>query len=220
MALRFGVALDFGSRLRALDAQLERQAGLLPLAEAAGFEFLAAVSSVGWGLPPAQRAAGAGRRQPGTRLRLCTGIALLPAWDPWKLALDAAQLDQLSGGRFVLGIGIGTVALQARAGWPADATSQRIDEYLDAMRALWSGAREFHGEQLHVRGGLPILPTTPEGPPIWVGGSVRRAAVRALVRVGHGWYAGVSFLRSQLPRNVGWYRSALTALADRRSRPG
>jgi alkanesulfonate monooxygenase SsuD/methylene tetrahydromethanopterin reductase-like flavin-dependent oxidoreductase (luciferase family) len=209
MALTFGVALDFGSRLRALDAQLERQAGLLEAAEAAGFELVAAgeTSSAGaFHLPNALQVLASLTLR--TRLRLCTGIALLPAWDPWKLALDAAQLDQLSGGRCVLGVGIGTSALQAQAGWPAEATSQRIDEYLDAVRALWAGAGEFHGEQLHITRGLPILPAAPDGPPIWVGGQVRRAAVRA-ARVGQGWYAGVGFRLSQLPHNIGWYRAAL-----------
>jgi alkanesulfonate monooxygenase SsuD/methylene tetrahydromethanopterin reductase-like flavin-dependent oxidoreductase (luciferase family) len=217
MALTFGVALDFGSRLRGLDAQLERQAGLLPLVEAAGFELVAAGESSSAGafhLPDALQVLAAISLR--TRLRLCTGIALLPAWDPWKLALDAAQLDQLSGGRFVLGVGIGTAALQARAGWPGDAVSQRVDEYLDALRALWSGAQEFQAAQLRVDAGLPIRPPTRErpsgldGPPIWVGGAVRRAAVRA-ARIGQGWYAGVSFRLSELPRNVGWYRAALDA---------
>jgi alkanesulfonate monooxygenase SsuD/methylene tetrahydromethanopterin reductase-like flavin-dependent oxidoreductase (luciferase family) len=215
MALRFGVALDFGSRLRGLDAQLERQARLLPLAQAAGFEFVAAGESSSAGafhLPNAIEVLAAISLR--TRLRLCTGIALLPAWDPWKLALDAAQLDQLSGGRLVLGVGIGTAALQAQAGWPADATSQHIDDYLDAVRALWSGNGQYQGERLHLKRGLPILPVTAEGPPIWVGGSVRRAAARA-ARVGQGWYAGVSFPLSQMARNVGWYRSALAALGKR-----
>lgn len=211
MALTFGVALDFGSRLRALDAQLERQAGLLGVAEAAGFELVAAgeTSSAGaFHLPDALQVLATLSLR--TRLGLCTGIALLPAWEPWKLALDAAQLDQLSGGRFVLGVGIGTTALQAQAGWPAEATSQRIDDYLDALRALWSGASEFHGDQLHITRGLPIRPTAPDGPTIWVGGQVRRAAVRA-ARVGQGWYGGVGFRLSQLPRTIGWYRAALAA---------
>ena len=210
MALSFGVALDFGSRLRLLAEQLERQARLLRLAEEAGFELVAAGESSaagGFHLPNALQVLAAISAR--TRLRLCTGITLLPAWDPWKLALDAAQLDQLSGGRFVLGVGIGTPALQARAGWPGEAIGQRVDEYLAALRALWSGQRAYHGRQLHIDAGLPILPTTADRPPIWVGGGVRRSAVRA-ARHGEGWYAGVTFRLSDLPTNIGWYRDALT----------
>jgi alkanesulfonate monooxygenase SsuD/methylene tetrahydromethanopterin reductase-like flavin-dependent oxidoreductase (luciferase family) len=211
MALIFGVALDFGSRLRPLHEQLERQATLLPLAEAAGFELVAAgesSASDGFHLPDAMQVLSAVCLR--TRMQLCTGIALLPAWEPWKLALDAAQLDQLSGGRLILGVGIGTAALQARAGWPAGATSQRVDEYLAALRLLWAGNAHFDGDPLHIANSLPIRPTSPDGPPIWVGGAVRRSAVRA-ARYGRGWYAGVNFRLSQLPRNVGWYRSALAA---------
>jgi alkanesulfonate monooxygenase SsuD/methylene tetrahydromethanopterin reductase-like flavin-dependent oxidoreductase (luciferase family) len=209
MAVRFGVALDFGSRVRPLQQQLERQAGLLRAAEDAGFELVAAGESSSAGsfhLPnPLQVLAAITLR---TRLHLCTGIALLPAWDPWKLALDTAQLDQLSGGRFVLGVGIGSAALQARAGWPPGAISEHVDAYLTAIRALWSGATEVGGDRLHINAGLPIRPTTPDGPPIWVGGAVRRSAVRA-ARLGGGWYAGINYRLSALPRMVSWYSAAL-----------
>jgi alkanesulfonate monooxygenase SsuD/methylene tetrahydromethanopterin reductase-like flavin-dependent oxidoreductase (luciferase family) len=156
MALTFGVALDFGSTLRALGAQLGRQAALLPLAEAAGFEAVAAGESSSAGavhLSDALQVVAALSLR--TRLRLRTGIALLPAWDPWKLALDAAQLDQLSGGRFVLGVGIGTAGLQARADWPADQTSQRIDEYLDALRARLPRRGWYAGVSLKLGAAAP-----------------------------------------------------------------
>jgi alkanesulfonate monooxygenase SsuD/methylene tetrahydromethanopterin reductase-like flavin-dependent oxidoreductase (luciferase family) len=194
-----------------LDQQLERQAGLLRLAEDAGFELVAAGESSSAGsfhLPNALQVLAAISLR--TRLRLCAGIALLPAWDIWKLALDAAQLDQLSGGRFVLGVGIGTAARRTQAGWPGDATSQTVDEYLAALRALWSGATAYHGSQLHIATGLPIQPTSAQGPPVWVGGAIHRSAVRA-ARYGDGWYGGVTFGLSELPRMVGWYRSALAA---------
>ena len=209
MGLTFGVALDFGSGRRGVAQQLERQTGLLASAEAAGFELVAAGESALGGsfhLPDALQVLAAICQR--TRLRLCTGIALLPAWDAWKLALDAAQLDQLSGGRLVLGVGIGTPALQMRAGWDADAISPTVDEYLAALRALWTGGAGYAGSHLRVADGLPILPLQPNGPPIWVGGTVRRSAVRA-ARYGQGWYAGINFRCSQLPRNVGWYHSAL-----------
>jgi alkanesulfonate monooxygenase SsuD/methylene tetrahydromethanopterin reductase-like flavin-dependent oxidoreductase (luciferase family) len=211
MALTFGVALDFGSRLRPLHQQLERQARLLRAAEDAGFELVAAGESSSAGsfhLPNALQVLAA--ISPRTRLRLCTGITLLPAWDVWKLALDAAQLDQLSGGRLILGVGIGSAARREQAGWSADAAGQTVDEYLLALRALWSGATEYHGSQVHVDGRLPIQPASPQGPPIWVGGAIRRSAVRA-ARYSQGWYGGVNFGLSALPRMVSWYRSALAA---------
>jgi hypothetical protein len=94
-----------------------------------------------------------------TRLRLCTGIALLPAWPVRKLALDAAELDQLSGGRLILGAGLGTRALQTQGGWPADSIGEMADETLEALRHLWSGASTSAGKHVTVGSALPILLT-------------------------------------------------------------
>src|SRR6516162_8151062 len=178
--LTFGLALDFGSTRRSLQAQLERQSALLEAAEAAGFEIVAAGESASAGsfhLPNALLVLGALAQR--TRMRLCTGIALLPAWPLWKLALDAAELDQLSGGRFILGVGLGTAALQRRGGWPANAVGETVDETLEALRALWSGAEGYTGKHVRASGALPVLPVSGGRLPIWVGGGIRRSAVRA-----------------------------------------
>jgi alkanesulfonate monooxygenase SsuD/methylene tetrahydromethanopterin reductase-like flavin-dependent oxidoreductase (luciferase family) len=206
--ITFGVALDFGSRLRPLSAQLERQTRLAERAEAAGFELVAAGETSAPGsfhLPNAMIVLATLAQR--TRLQLCSGIVLLPAWTAWKLALDAAELDQLSGGRLILGVGLGTRELQTRAGWPTDAIGETADEMLAAMRALWSGAREFSGTHVSVQAGLPLV-LDGAGPPIWVGGSIRRSAIRA-ARFGNGWYAGVGFPLSRLAQQTARYRTAL-----------
>src|ERR1051326_5583335 len=206
--LTFGIALDFGSRLRPLAAQLERQSALLEAAEAAGFEIVAAgesASAGGFHLPDALLVLATLAQR--TRLQLCTGVALLPAWPVWRLALDAAQLDQLSGGRFILGVGLGTAALQAHAGWPAEAIGEKADDVLECLRQLWSGAAGYSAKHVRISGGLPILPRQDRGVPIWVGGAIRRSAVRA-ARLGDGWYGGVSFPLSQLARQAQTYRDA------------
>src|SRR5919199_5850512 len=157
--LTFGIALDFGSKLRPLQAQLERQTALLEAAEAAGFEIVAAGEGASPGafhLPnPLLVLATLAQR---TSLRLCTGIALLPAWPVSRLALDAAELDQLSGGRLILGVGLGSPALQSRGGWPADAIGEAADETLEALRRLWSGVSHYAGKHVTVSGALPVLP--------------------------------------------------------------
>ena len=79
--LTFGIALDFGSKLRPLRAQLERQSALLEAAEAAGFDMVAAGESASPGafhLPNALLVLAALAQR--THLRLVTGICLLPAW--------------------------------------------------------------------------------------------------------------------------------------------
>jgi alkanesulfonate monooxygenase SsuD/methylene tetrahydromethanopterin reductase-like flavin-dependent oxidoreductase (luciferase family) len=207
--LTFGIALDFGSKLRPLDEQLERQSALLEDAEAAGFEMVAAGESSapgGFHLPNALLVLTTLVQR--TRLGLCTGVALLPAWPVWRLALDTAQLDQLSGGRVTLGIGLGSPSLQQRAGWPAEAIAATADEYLQCLRQLWLGAAQFSGKHIAATGQLPIQPRNPNGVPIWVGGGIRRSAQRA-ARLGDGWYAGVSFSLSSIPRQVTAYREAL-----------
>jgi alkanesulfonate monooxygenase SsuD/methylene tetrahydromethanopterin reductase-like flavin-dependent oxidoreductase (luciferase family) len=207
--LTFGIALDFGSKQRPLHAQLERQTALLESAEAAGFELVAAGESGSPGafhLPNALLVMAALAQR--THLRLVTGICLLPAWPLKKLALDAAELDQLSGGRLILGVGLGSPALQSRGGWPADAIGETADETLEALRRLWSGATEYTGRYVSASGPLPIQPVNNARLPIWVGGAVRRSAQRA-ARLGDGWYAGVNFRLSQLPRQTQVYRAAL-----------
>jgi alkanesulfonate monooxygenase SsuD/methylene tetrahydromethanopterin reductase-like flavin-dependent oxidoreductase (luciferase family) len=207
--LTFGIALDFGSKLRPLRAQLERQSALLETAEAAGCEMVAAGESASPGafhLPNALLILAALAQR--TNLRLVTGVCLLPAWPLRKLALDAAELDQLSGGRLILGVGLGAPALQNRGGWPADAIGETADESLEALRRLWSGATEYAGKHVTVSGALPILPVSDGHVPIWVGGAVRRSAERA-ARLGDGWYGGVNFRLSQLSRHTQAYRSAL-----------
>jgi alkanesulfonate monooxygenase SsuD/methylene tetrahydromethanopterin reductase-like flavin-dependent oxidoreductase (luciferase family) len=206
--ITFGLALDFGSQQRSLRAQLERQSALLEAAEAAGFEMVAAgesSSAGGFHLPNALLVLSAIAQR--TTLRLCTGIVLLPQWPLWKLALDAAELDQLSDGRFTLGVGLGSPALQRLAGWPADAIGETADETLQGLRELWSGAAEYQGKHVKANGKLPILPSTERVIKIWVGGAIRRSAVRA-ARLGDGWYGGVNYPLSQLPQQSAAYHAS------------
>ncbi|MBV8719240.1 MAG: LLM class flavin-dependent oxidoreductase [Chloroflexi bacterium] len=205
--LTFGVALDFGSQLRSLRAQLDRQSALLEAAESAGFEIVAAGESSsggGFHLPNALLALAAVAQR--TSMRLCTGVALLPAWSVWKLAQDAAELDQLSDGRLILGVGLGSAALQARGGWQPDAIAQTADEALKCLRDLWSGAAQFAGDYVNVSGALPILPRN-GSIPLWVGGAIRRSASRA-GRLGDGWYGGVNYRLLDLPRQAETYRAS------------
>jgi alkanesulfonate monooxygenase SsuD/methylene tetrahydromethanopterin reductase-like flavin-dependent oxidoreductase (luciferase family) len=208
--MKFGVALDFGSKLRPLSEQLERQSRLAELAESAGFELVAAgeiAAPGGFHLPNALLVLAALAQR--TRMGLCSGIVLLPAWQPSKLALDVAELDQLSGGRVVLGVGLGSPALHAHAGWSRETIGARADETLQALRALWSGATEYHGTHVSLTGGLPILPAAGAEVPIWVGGSIRRSAVRA-ARHGNGWYAGVGFRLSLLGEQIARFHQGLS----------
>jgi len=75
------------------------------------------------------------------RLRLATTSVLLPIHDPLRLAAEVAVLDQLSGGRALLGLGRGfQPAVFDAFGVDASAKRDRFDEALDAMLRAWSGA--------------------------------------------------------------------------------
>ena len=124
------------------------------------------------------------------RLLLATGIIILPQRNPLVLAKEIASLDVLSGGRALLGIGAGYLEPEFRAlGVPFARRGERSDEYLDAIRALWTQPQPaFQGEFVSFSGiDAHPRPVRPGGPPIVVGGSSPGALRRAVSR-GNGWY--------------------------------
>ncbi len=131
-------------------------------------------------------------------MALGTGVILLPAWDPLRLAYDVAVLDQLCGGRLVLGVAGGNPPTWARFGVSQDRLADRLDQTLQALKAAWSG-EDFDGDLV---GGLgPDLrprPTSSGGPPVIVGGMAGRALRRA-AELGDGWFAGTNY---QLSRQI------------------
>jgi probable F420-dependent oxidoreductase len=124
------------------------------------------------------------------KLMLGTGILLLPQRNPVALAKEVASLDVLSGGRFLLGIGVGYLEPEFRAvGVPMEHRGQRADEYLAAMQALWGMEKPaYHGEFVSFEG-IDAYPRTvrPEGPPVIMGGH-SDAAYRRAVRYADEWY--------------------------------
>ncbi len=130
------------------------------------------------------------------RLRLGTGVNILTQTNPLYLAKQASSIDHLSGGRLSLGLGVGWLAEEfAALGVPFERRGARADEYLDAMRAAWSGEPlAFRGEFVDWQG-FRMLPTPAQRPgagdaarvPIVVGGTTP-AAIRRVVARGDGWY--------------------------------
>jgi probable F420-dependent oxidoreductase len=124
------------------------------------------------------------------RMELATGVVILPQRHPLVLAKQAASLDVLSGGRFRLGIGAGWLEPELAAlGVAMSERGARTDEYLAAMRALWSQPEpSYQGRYVTVSGidAYP-RPVRPDGVPIVVGGH-SPAAFRRAVTAGHGWF--------------------------------
>jgi probable F420-dependent oxidoreductase len=121
---------------------------------------------------------------------LATGIIILPQRNPLVLAKQAASVDVLSGGRLLLGVGVGYLEPEFRAlGVPLADRGTRSDEYLDAMRSLWVDDEPAFAGRYVAFSGVDAYPrpVTPGGPPIVIGGHSPAAYRRAVSR-GHGWY--------------------------------
>lgn len=124
------------------------------------------------------------------RIRLATGILILPLRNPVVLAKEVASLDRLAGGRLMLGIGVGWVREEAEAvGATFEDRGHRCDEAVEAMRALWRepvssyAGRSVRFDQVVSR----PKPIDAQGVPIVVGGHSEAAARRA-GRLGDGFY--------------------------------
>ncbi|NNL66664.1 MAG: LLM class F420-dependent oxidoreductase [Myxococcales bacterium] len=123
-------------------------------------------------------------------IRLGTGVNILSQTNPLLLAKQAASLDLLSGGRFMLGVGIGWLEEEfAAMGTPFERRGARFDDYVSAMRKVWSGdVVEHESEFLHWTG-FKSHPTPVQDPfPVVIGGSKGKAYQR-IARYGQGWFA-------------------------------
>jgi len=124
------------------------------------------------------------------RIKLGTGILILPLRNPVVLAKTVASLDRLSGGRLLLGVGVGWVREEAEAvGTDFSTRGKRCDEYIEAMRALWrEPVSSYTGNHVNFQGVVSQpKPARPGGVPILIGGHSEAAARRA-GRLGDGFY--------------------------------
>ncbi|MET0579341.1 MAG: LLM class flavin-dependent oxidoreductase [Ilumatobacteraceae bacterium] len=146
-----------------------------------------------------------------TRMRISTNIAIVPFSHPLRLAEDLAVLDQLSGGRIELGVGLGYAPHEFRAfGFPVSQRVSRTEECIDILRLAWSGERfSYHGKRWDfddVR--VTPDPVQPGGPPLWLAVQSAPSVARA-VRYG-------THVLPQGPRSVltGWREDVVAAGGD------
>lgn len=124
-------------------------------------------------------------------VRLGTGVNILSQSNPLLLAKQAASLDVLSGGRFMLGAGIGWLKEEFDAmGVPFERRGARYDDYVVAMRKVWSGEVVEHQSDFINWSGFQSypLPKQEGGVPIVIGGSKGKAFER-IAKHGDGWFA-------------------------------
>jgi probable F420-dependent oxidoreductase len=126
------------------------------------------------------------------RMALATTVALPVVRGPIPLAKSLAAIDLLSGGRLVVGVGPGSSARDYTAvGIPFEERWKRLDESVQALRALWRGEGQSFKGKFYSTEGITLEPRPAQqlGPPIWVGSWGSEAGLRRAARLGDGWLA-------------------------------
>jgi probable F420-dependent oxidoreductase len=126
-------------------------------------------------------------------IKLGTNVVILPEHQPAVIAKSVATLDALSGGRVILGVGVGELPEEyAAVGMEFTNRGQRMDEYIKAIRALWNeDVATYHGKHISFDQ-LRCDPSPMRGSvPLHVGGA-SPAAIRRAAKYGDGYFPWVS----------------------------
>ncbi|MFB3119863.1 MAG: LLM class F420-dependent oxidoreductase [Stenotrophomonas maltophilia] len=151
------------------------------------------------------------------RIEIGTTVLILPYRSVLETARACANIDQLSGGRFILGVGIGWAEQEFQAlGVPYHQRGAMTNEYLEALRILWSqDVATFEGRFVSFKEvNTAPRPVQSPAPPIWVGGA-SDAALRRAVLWGDAWHP--IRIRTDWLRKTGLPR--LQEVAEREGRP-
>ena len=124
------------------------------------------------------------------RVSVGTSILLLPLYPPAIIAKQVADLDRATGGRVILGVGVGGEYPQEfrACGVPVDERGPRSDEAIPLLRRFWSGKEVSHDGRYFPMSDVKIhpRPAQPGGPPIVVAGR-KDPAMRRAALLGDGW---------------------------------
>src|SRR5262249_142364 len=124
------------------------------------------------------------------RVGLGTSVLVLPYHNPLRLAKTAATLDVLSGGRLILGVGVGGVPQESEAmGSPYAERGAITDEAIASMEELWTKEDPSFAGTYYRFSDMPFSPKPLQKPhiPVLIGGN-SHAAMRRAVRLGNGWH--------------------------------
>lgn len=126
-----------------------------------------------------------------TTIKLATGIIILPQHNPVVVAKQVASLDFMTDGRVLFGIGVGWLKEEFEAvGVPFERRGERTDEYIEAIRALWTEDKpNYAGEFVNFKNAYCRPQPRQTSIPIIVGGQTKAAARRA-GRQGDGYFPG------------------------------
>lgn len=125
-----------------------------------------------------------------SRIRLGTGVCLVPQRNPVYTAKQVADLDWVSGGRFDFGVGVGWLAEEFRAlGVPFERRGERCRAYVEVMRRLWCDAVSSYEGEFYSLPACRMYPKPVQRPhpPIHFGGE-SDVALRRVADLGQGWH--------------------------------
>jgi probable F420-dependent oxidoreductase len=146
-------------------------------------------------------------------------VIVLPARNAPQLAKELATIDRLSGGRLIVGVGVGREEPTAAGlGFPVGRRARRLREGVEVLRALWAdGEASYDGEFYRFAGvTLEPKPVQRPGPPLWFGAGTPPALRRA-ARIGDGWIGAGSSTLADFPGHV---RLLVDALREAGRDPG
>jgi len=150
-------------------------------------------------------------------IEIGTTVIIVPYRNPLETARVLANVDQLSGGRLIFGVGVGWAQQEFEVlGAPFHRRGAMTNEYLEAIKVLWTeDCASYEGRFVMFKD----VTTTPRPvrqphPPIWVGGA-SDAAMRRTVRYGQGWHP----IRPRLLRFKDEQVPRLRAIAEAEQRP-
>jgi len=151
------------------------------------------------------------------RVRLGTGVLLLPLYHPLMVAEEGAMLDMISGGRLILGVGAGYAPEEFDAfGYSIKERGSRLEEGASLLRRLWTEENVTHrGRHYRVDNAtVAPRPVQQPRPPIWFG-AWTEPAIRRAARLGDAWLAGPSANLDELTACTRLYRKACREIRQR-----
>jgi probable F420-dependent oxidoreductase len=182
------VALSVGTLLSVIDSGIGDASRRI---EDQGWDFITTGEHVSFNIPIANAFMSlAAAAAVTTRVELMSSVTLLPLYPAALAAKLGAALDNISGGRFVLGVGVGGENPREfeACGVPVDQRGARTDEALDIIRRLWTSQKvTYSGKYADlVDVSIRPAPVRKPSPPIWIAGR-REVAMRRAARFGDGW---------------------------------
>ncbi len=147
----------------------------------------------------------------GPNLRLIAGIVLLPLHKPLDVAEQWANIDVMSGGKLIFGVGIGYREVEFKAfGTTQKEAPRRLEESLELVKRLWTEDKvSYKGSHFELDdASCPIKPLQRPMPPIWIGANAD-PAIRRAARIADAWFVNPHNRIDTIARQMDVYRHAL-----------